>query len=129
MKINKFNEYERLYEGAWGSGPLDNDAASDWKWVFGRFIFNEIKSSFEINISKNELQNLYHDIGMWEYFRDRHADESYGMFTKDQIQELDSLSVDCAEMMIPKVKGMGWKDKKSEQEVVDYLESIINKMI
>lgn len=128
MKINKFKEYERLYEGSWDTGPLDNDSASDWKWVFGRFIYNEIYSHIEKSISENNDQEIYHGVGMWEYFRDRHIDDTYNMFTEDQISDIDSLTYDASKMLLHKISEMGWKDKKSETEVKGYLEDIISKM-
>lgn len=128
MKINKFNEYDRLYEGSWGTGPLDNDSASDWKWVFGKFIYDEIVNHLEESISKNNDQEIYHGIGMWDYFRTRHIDDNYNMFKEDQIIDLDSLTVDASEMLLTKVDDMGWKDKKSESEVKNHLQNIIDKI-
>jgi len=128
MKINKFKEYDKLYEGSWGTGPLDNDSASNWKFVLGKFIFNEIYSHIEKSISQNNLLEIYRGVGMWEYFRDRHIDDNYNIFTKNQFYDLDSLCYDVSDMLLTRVNNMGWVDEKYEEEVKEYLHKIIKKM-
>ena len=69
MKINRFNDisesYHMLNEGAWGHKPLDNDAASDWKWVFGKMIYTEIRDNLKKWMENDDLFNIYNAISTW----------------------------------------------------------------
>jgi len=132
MRINRFSDiyksFDKINEGAWGHMPLDNDAASDWKWVFGKMIYNEILDKLKKSIENDDLTHMYYCIGMWEYFRDKHKhkDDSYGIFIDEQIQELDYLSIKTAEQLIERYEEMGWKNP---EEVKTYLEKLLSKLI
>ena len=90
MKLIRFNDrfenLQKIDEGIWGYKPLDNDHASDWKWRFGNLIYEEIVGSLEQWIGENDLLKIYEGIGMWEYFRYKHKDDSYGIFSRKQIK-------------------------------------------
>lgn len=129
MKINRFNDilksYDMINEGAWGSKPLDSDSASDWKWVFGKLIYEELSSKLENWIGNDDLLKMYEGIGMWEYFRDKHSDESYNIFSKEQIKDLDFLTLKSAEYLLEKYQDMGWKEP---EKVKSYLNKFIDKI-
>ena len=122
---DRYNDFQKIDEGAWGHEPLDSDHASDWKWRFGNLIYEELAYSLEQWIGDNDLLKIYEGIGMWEYFRDKHADESYNIFNEKQIEDLDFLTIKSAEMLLEKYKEMGWKEP---QKVKQYLENFIKKI-
>ena len=129
MKLIRFNDrYENLQkidEGTWGYKPLDSDSASDWKWKFGNLIYEELATSLEGWIGGDDLLKIYEGIGMWEYFRDKHVGESYGIFSKEQIQDLDFLTTKSSEYLLEKYTEMGWKEP---EKVKQYLEKFIEKI-
>lgn len=130
MKINRFNDlyksYDKLNEGAWGHNPLDNDTSSDWKWVFGRMIYNEILNKLKKSIENDDLRSIYYCIGMWEYFRDKHKDESYGIFIDEQIEELDYLSIKSAEQLLDRYDELSYNEPN---KVKIYLEKLLQKLV
>lgn len=129
MKIIRFNDiyknFDKVDEGVWGNEPLDSDHASDWKWRFGNLIYEELASSLEQWIGENDLLKIYEGIGMWEYFRDKHANEAYNIFSDEQIKDLDYLTIKSAEMLLEHYKEMGWKEP---EKVRQYLEKYIEKI-
>ena len=129
MKIlridNWSSDYQKLDEGAWGYEPLDNDTASDWKWRFGNMIYEEIMSSLENWMEENDLSKIYNAIGMWEYFRNKHIDDSYGIFVKKQIEDLDYSTTQAAYYLLKKYKEM---DLDQPEKVKQYLEKFIEKI-
>lgn len=122
--METWSEYFKLNEGSWGNGPLANDAASDWKWVFGAFIYKEINDKLNKSIKSENLQGIYHCIGMWEYFRDRHAAEQYNMFKEEEIENLDSLCLEYTKYILENLSEMGWKEP---EQVKGYLNDLIEK--
>jgi hypothetical protein len=122
--MKNWTDYFKLNEGSWGNGPLDNDATSDWKWKFGAFIYKEINDELNKAIKSENLQGIYHCVGMWEYFRDRHAAEQYNMFKEEEIENLDSLSLECVNNLLENLDSMGWKEPES---VKRYLNDLVEK--
>lgn len=84
--METYEEY-LLSEGAWGHGPLDNDAASDWKAEIGELILKEIKHKLR---SSSDANYKYYAIGMWEFIRDR-LKTQYSFFDDTEIQEMNLL--------------------------------------
>lgn len=131
MKINKNNFIKRfdifkaevINEGAWGSKPLQGDTPSDWKWKFGKLIYIELVDKFDSAIKHNDLLSMYHCVGMWEYFKDRHEfdDDPYDVFVEDQITKLDSLANECLDILSMDYLEMGYK---TPSEVKEYLDSV-----
>lgn len=119
---------EKLYEGAWGSYPLDNDSASDWKWVFGDMIMKELKDKVNKNLkgSSNDDQGyLYYAIGMWEFFKER-LDTNYSFWGEDEIREMDELMYKAAKKLLEDPR---YIDAYNDPDVVkSYLENYINKI-
>lgn len=122
------NEDEGVDEGAWGHGPLDNDAASDWKWDFGDLIIKELKTKLKIKNAKEYLRynELYYAIGMWEFFR-KQLETQYTFFTEDEVTEMDDLTIDAAEFLLTKKK-KEWSDMyKNPKYITKYLEHYIER--
>ena len=84
-----------LNEGAWGHYPLDNDAASDWKWKFGDMIMKELKET----LKGADESYQYYAIGLWEFFKER-LETQYSFFSDDDIEEMDKLTSDVAKKLI-----------------------------
>lgn len=97
MKKSKLKNIIReiLKEGAWGHYPLDNDAASDWKWKFGHMILKELKDK----LKGNESSYQYYAIGLWEFFKER-LKTQYSFFTDEQIKEMDKLTYEIAKKLL-----------------------------
>jgi len=108
-----------LYEGTWGSGPLDNDSASDWKWEIGDILIDEIQNKLE---TKN-FDNKYHAIGMWQFLK-INLETNYSFFTEDEIKKMDLLVSETANQLLDN------PDKlinlyKNPKEVEKYLKSVL----
>lgn len=118
-----------LTEGAWGHYPLDNDIASDWKWVFGDMILKELKDKMK----KGEKQPkkygvgdyLYYGLGMWEFFKDR-LETNYSVFTDDDITEMNDICIDACNTLLSNDYG---KDYNEPDKVRDYIKYIKGKLI
>jgi len=88
-------ELQKVNEGAWGHGPLDNDSASDWKWKFGDLIIEELKKKF----FGHDVSYKYYALGMWEFFKTR-LETQYSVFTNDEIEEMDEIASKVAREII-----------------------------
>ncbi len=117
---------ESLNEGAWGSFPLDNDSASDWKWEFGDVIIDKLKEKLDSQNQEEALRfdDAYHAIGMWEFFKDK-LKTQYSFFSDDEIEEMDNLTKEVAQKLLD--SGYG-KDYKEPEKVQTYLQNYINQI-
>lgn len=112
-------EIQKLDEGAWGHGPLDNDSVSDWKWVFGKFILDELKKK----LKGNDTSYKYYAIGLWEFFKER-LETNYSFFSDDEKNELDELTIKAAQEILEDDK---YINSYSQPDYIKkYLENYVN---
>lgn len=108
-----------LKEGAWGYGPLDNDSASDWKWVFGDMIIKEIKDKME----SKDFKYKYYAIGMWQFFRVA-LETNYSVFKDDEIKEMNMLMAKTAKELLEN-PGELINQYKNPKEIKKYLLNLV----
>lgn len=108
-----------IIEGAWGSKPLDNDAAADWKWEIGKIIISEIESK----LNGDDYNYKYYAIGMWEYIK-KALYTQYRFFTTDMEMDMDKLvKKTCQELLDNPDKLIN--QYKNPTQIISYLKSII----
>ena len=87
--------YNDLNEGAWASGPLDNDGASDWKWKFGDMILKELNAK----LNGSDYHYKYYAIGLWEFFKIQ-LKTQYSFFKEDDIKMINTLTLKASKDLL-----------------------------
>jgi len=112
-----------LNEGAWGYGPLDNDAASDRKWEIGRSAVEGLSDDL---MNKSDPRKMYHAIGLWLDLEDR-LETRHSYLTDDIKAKHFALAREAIEWLLNNTGELHYDEPSKVENILkrmqDYIES------